>query len=166
MPDDWLRLAYTGPGGRYRLEHDRSWFAFSEDDRQAVLRRLDRGTVVAQCNLVAGPTVESGAHPKADRFRDDVREALGDRFDRVIDAGEVAAPPGEYRYRLAIRGRQGAEPIVWYYYLVSAASGRQLVAIVTLRESEVERLGRDDQRMIGSLRWLDPPGDAGTTEAR
>ena len=133
IPDDWLRLAYEGPGDRYRLEHDRSWHVFSEDDRQAVLRRLDGGTVAAQCNLVIGPEVEPGAHPKPDRFRDDVREALGERFDRVIDAGEVSAPSGEYRYRLAIRGKQQATPIVWYYYLISDASGRQLVAIFTLR---------------------------------
>ncbi|QDV32270.1 hypothetical protein [Tautonia plasticadhaerens] len=157
LPGDWLLLSYTPPDGRYRLEHDRSWYVFAEDDRQSVLRCFEGGTVVAQADLVAGPTVGPGARPKADRFRDDVREALGDRFDRVLDAGQVASPPGESRYRLAIAGRQGDEPIVWYYYLVSDASGRQLVAIFTLRASGVERLGRRDQRLIDSLRWLPPP---------
>lgn len=154
LPDDWLLLSYTAPDGRYTLQHDRAWHVFSEDDQQVVLRRVEAGTVVVQANLVAGPTVEAGAQPKAERFRDDVTRALGDRFDRMIDAGTVAAPGGEFRYRLAMAGRQGEEPIVWYYYLVSDAKGRQVVAIFTLRASQVERFGRRDQRMIGSLRWL------------
>lgn len=154
LPDDWLLLAYSAPDGRYTLQHDRAWHVFSEDQQQVVLRRVEAGTVVVQANLVAGPTVEPGAQPKADRFRDDVKKALGDRFDRMIDAGSVAAPEGEFRYRLALAGRQGEEPIVWYYYLVSDTKGRQVVAIFTLRASQVERFGRRDQRMIGSLRWL------------
>jgi hypothetical protein len=154
LPDDWLSLRYASPDGRYTLEHDRAWHVFSEDDQQVVLRRVEAGTVVVQANLVAGPTVEPGAQPKAERFRDDVKKALGDRFDRMIDAGSVTAPEGEFRYRLALAGRQGDEPIVWYYYLVSDPKGRQVVAIFTLRASQVDRFGRRDQRMIGSLRWL------------
>ncbi|MEW4566750.1 hypothetical protein AB1L88_02670 [Tautonia sp. JC769] len=154
IPDDWLLLRYASPDGRYTLQHDRAWHLFSEDDQQVVLRRVEAGTVVVQANLVAGPTVEPGAQPKAERFRDDVKKALGDRFDRMIDAGAVTAPEGEFRYRLALAGRQGEEPIVWYYYLVSDAKGRQVVAIFTLRASQVDRFGRRDQRMIGSLRWL------------
>ncbi|RUL88764.1 hypothetical protein [Tautonia sociabilis] len=159
LPSRWLLLRYEAPDGRYHLEHDRSWYVFSEDDRQSVLRCVEGGSVLCQANLVVGPTIEPGARPKADRFRDDVRKALGDRFERFIDAGQVAAPPGESRYRLAIAGSQGDEPITWYYYQVADASGRQLVAIFTLRASEVERFGRRDQRMIGSLRWADPDGD-------
>lgn len=153
IPEDWLALALASPDGSYRVEHDRNWHVFSEDDRQVVLRWVDAGTVVAQANLVAGPSVEPGARPKAERFRDDVRKALGEKFDRMIDAGEVAAPDGEFRYRLALAGKQGSEPIVWYYYLLSDPNGRQMVAIFTLRASEVGRFGRRDQRMIGSFRW-------------
>lgn len=157
LPEGWLGLSYRAPDGRYRLEHGRSWYVFAEDERQSVLRCFEGGSVIAQANLVAGPRVEPGSRPRADRFRDDIRKALGDRFDRILDAGQVSSPPGESRYRLAISGRQGDEPIVWYYYLVSDDDGRQLVAIFTLRASVVQRLGRRDQRMIDSLRWLAEP---------
>jgi hypothetical protein len=165
LPEGWRLLSYTAPDGRYRLEHDRSWYVFAEDDRQAVLRCFEGGDVIAQANLVAGPTLEPGARPRPDRFREDVRKALGDRFDRIIDAGAIDAPPGESRNRLAIAGSQGDEPIVWYYYLVSDAEGRQLVAIFTLRAAGVERLGRRDQRMIDSLRWL-PTGPGSGADDR
>ena len=161
LPDDWLLLRFDDPSGRYSMEHDRSWYVVAEDEQHAVLRRLDSGVVVAQCDLVLGPTMGAGARPQPDRFRKDVREALGDRVDRIIDAGEVRAPSGESRYRLAIAGRQGAVPIVWYYYQASDAEGRQLVAAFTLRESEVGRLGRLDQRMIDSLRWTPATADIG-----
>ena len=161
LPEGWLLLRFDDPSGRYSMEHDRSWYVVSEDERHAVLRRLGAGTVVAQCDLVLGPTMGAGARPRPERFRADVREALGDRFDRIIDAGEVGAPPEESRYRLAIAGHQGDVPIVWYYYQASDAEGRQLVAAFTLRESEVGRLGRLDQRMIDSLRWRPETAEIG-----
>ena len=154
IPEDWLLLRYNDPTGRYRLDHDRDWYVFSEDDRQTILRRLDRGNVVAQCNLVAGPTVEPGAAPKPDRFRQDIQKALGERFDAFEGVGPIDAPDGETRLRLSVKGHQGDEPIIWYYYMVSGPSGEQLVAAFTLRGAEADRFGRRDRRMIGSLRWL------------
>lgn len=154
IPEDWLLLRYTDSTGRFRLDHDRDWYVFSEDDRQTILRRLDRGNVIAQCNLVAGPTVEPGAAPKPDRIRADIREALGDRFDAFEGIGPIDAPAGETRFRLSVKGHQGDEPIIWYYYMVSGPSGEQLVAAFTLRRAEADRFGRRDRRMIGSLRWL------------
>ena len=48
-------LQITLPGGRATLLADRNWHIFWEDSRTAILKRLDGGRVIAQCNLMVGP---------------------------------------------------------------------------------------------------------------
>ncbi|CAN5916361.1 hypothetical protein BH23PLA1_BH23PLA1_34320 [soil metagenome] len=154
LPEDWRLLTYTAPDGRFSMLHDRDWHLFNEDDRQTVLRWVHQGEIVAQANLIAAPKVEPGRHQDVTQFRDDLRQALGSRFGRFLEAGEVeGAPAGGFRYRVVAAGRQGEEPIFWYYYLVAGPDGDQLVAAFTLRESRVDSFGDQDRRMIGSLEW-------------
>ena len=70
-------LTFTSPDGIYTLLHDRAWHIASDDIRQVVFKRLDRGELIAQCNLVAGPNIGKGQHQDVSQFRDDVKKALG-----------------------------------------------------------------------------------------
>ena len=87
-------LLFHAPDGKYTLLHDRDWHLYWDDDRQVVLKRLDRGEMVAQCNLSDGPNAGKGRHQDLDQFRDDLKKALGERFVRVVGEGEVDGSPG------------------------------------------------------------------------
>ena len=49
------RLRLTAPGGKAILLHDRRWHSFWDDPKLTVLKRLEGGQVIAQCNLSVGP---------------------------------------------------------------------------------------------------------------
>ena len=94
------------PTASTRLLHDRDWHLYWDDARQVVLKRLDRGELVAQCNLADGPNAGKGRHQDLDQFRDDLRKALGDRFVQFVGQGEVDGDPGR---RVPLQGhRPGA----------------------------------------------------------
>ena len=122
--------------------------------RQIVLKRLEKGVDVAQCNLAKAPNAGRGRHQDLTQFRDDIRKGLGARFGQVVGAGEVDGDPaGGFRYKVAIQGRQGDVGIFWSYYLVASPEGDQLVAIFTMADSMRESFGDEDLTLIGSLRW-------------
>src|SRR5262249_25535650 len=50
---DLTHLAYASRGGQFRFDYDRRWYLTSDDAKLAVLRLLDRGELVAQCNVSA-----------------------------------------------------------------------------------------------------------------
>ena len=56
-------LLFRAPDGKYTLLHDRDWHIYWDDPRQSVFKRLDRGEMVAQCNIAAGPDAGPGAAP-------------------------------------------------------------------------------------------------------
>jgi hypothetical protein len=150
-------LEYRAPDGRYMFLHDRDWHLFADDVRQTVLKRLDHGETVAQCNLAAGPHAGKGRHQDLGQFRDDIRRALGRRFGRVIEADELEGPPGTgFRYRVAVAGKEGEVGVLWYYYLLASPAGDQLLVTFTLGEAQARQFADQDLRLIGSVQWVEP----------
>jgi hypothetical protein len=147
-------LILIAPDGKYTLKHEREWHIYWDDNRLTVLKRLDQGEVVAQCNLNVGPKVARGKHQDPEQFREDVRRALDTRFVQFIGVGEVDGDPaGGYRYKVTVQGRQGDVGILWDYYLIASPEGDQLLATFTHPAAQARSFGDQDLRMIDSLRW-------------
>ena len=156
-------LILMAPDGKYTLKHDRDWHIYWDDSRLTVLKRLDHGEVVAQCNLNVGPKVPPGKHQHPDQFRDDVRRALGARFDQFVGVGEVDGDPaGGFRYKVAVQGRQGDVGILWDYYLIASPDGDQLLATFTHAVAQESAFGGQDVRLVASFRWTVPAPDPAT----
>ncbi len=148
------RLLLLAPDGKATLLHDRHWFSFWDDPKLSVLKRVEGGQVVAQCNLSVGPAAGQGRHQDPTQFRDDVRRALKGRFVQFLGSGEVGGDPaGGFRYKVGIQGHEGDLGVVWYYYLVASPAGDQLVAIFTLADQYAKAFGDQDVAMLGTLRW-------------
>ena len=86
-------LQLISPDGKYNVLHDRQWHTYWDDPKLVVLKRLEKGQVIAQCNLTAGPPAGKGKHQDVNQFRDDVRRSLGQRFVQFLGAGEVDGDP-------------------------------------------------------------------------
>ncbi len=149
-----LLLLLDPPGGKYTLLHDRDWHVFWDNTRQTVLRRLEKGLVVAQCNLSLGPNAGKGCHQDLKQFREEVRAALGARFREFLGEGGVEGDPAEgFRHKVGVRGREGDLDVIWYYYLAASPEGEQLVAAFTLSASKMETFGAQDEQLLASLKW-------------
>jgi hypothetical protein len=147
-------LAFTAPDGKYTLVHDRDWHLFWDDAREIVLKRLDRGELVAQCNLADGPNAGKGRHQDLAQFREDLRKALADRFVKFVGQGEVDGhPAGGFRYKVTVQGRQGDAGVLWHYYLIAGPEGDQLIATFTLGLAQQAQFADQDLKLIGSLEW-------------
>ena len=150
-------LQLISPDGKYNVLHDRQWHTYWDDPKLIVLKRLEKGQVIAQCNLTAGPPAGKGKHQDLNQFRDDVRRSLGQRFVQFLGAGEVDGDPaGGFRYKLAVQGREGDLGVLWYYYLLASPDGDQVLATFTLAEEDAKAFGDQDLEIIGSLQWTRP----------
>lgn len=151
---DRALLTATSPDGSFSFAHDRDWHLFSENVKRIVLRRVERGEVTAQCNLTVGPKAGRGRHQDPKQFRDDIRAALGKRFERFVDEGELdQGPNGNYCYRAVARGKVGDLDVIWIYALIASPAGDQLSAAFTLAAAEAKSFGDQDVRLIGSVQW-------------
>ena len=62
LGDDRELLLFKSPDNTYQLVHDRDWHIDWDSPKQTILKRLEKGRFVAQCNLAAGPNAGAGRH--------------------------------------------------------------------------------------------------------
>ena len=154
---EWLLLSPAG--ARYSLEHARDWHLKREEARQVVLARLGKGGAVAYLNLSAAPNAGAGRHQAVEGFVADVKKALGPRFEQVVGSGDMdAGPDAGYQYKLAVVGREGDRPILWYYYLLAGPDGDQLLGIFTLDPEGEKDFDAEDRAILGTLQWKPAAG--------
>ena len=152
--DDLTRLSYESPEGSWRFLNDRRWFITSDEDDRAVLRLIDRGELVAQCNIASLDKVEPDGLIDLTQFQDDVRRGLGDNFGQFVSAGQRPNEANYRVFRVVADGQSHDVPIRWIYYMLADQYGHQAVFAFVVEGNLIERFGRSDQQLLDSVRLL------------
>jgi len=150
------RLDYESAGGGWRFSHDRRWFVITEENEQAVLRFVDRGDKLAQCNVAALPKAADATQLTLEQFQDDVARALGKNFKGFVRAGQ-RHNEADYRvFRVVAEGEISSVPMQWIYYLVIDEHGRRVVLAFVLEKEMLGRFEAADETLVSTLRLVEP----------
>jgi hypothetical protein len=150
-----LELGYVPQGKQFRTQYDRRWYVTDDEPKLAVLRMVDRGELVAQCNLSALPT-SAKPLPLAE-FQRDVERSLGKNFGQFTSAVQSVNDSGYAVFRVVVQGTVSQLPIEWIYYLVQDRQGRRVSLAFTLEQSLRERFADADRRVVEAIQLTDPP---------
>lgn len=156
-PNDTDRLlSYESPTKALRLQYDRRWFVTGEQDELSVLRMVDHGELVAQCNLAPLRTAAPEHPPALDQFQRDIQQALGDRLDSFVKARESLDEQGRRVLRVVASGAVSEVPIEWIYYLITDQQGRQATLSFTYETDLAKRFGNADEQLVQGLSFALP----------
>ncbi|HEV8003875.1 MAG TPA: hypothetical protein VGP63_28675 [Planctomycetaceae bacterium] len=155
-PAGLTRLQFRSPWN-IELTHDRDWHVFQQNPQIAVLRLIEQGSLVAQCNLTSLRAAAPGEHVTVNQFQDDIRTSLGARFKSIEKAERVPTDDGRFLYRVAVAGEANKNPITWIYYLCAAPNGSQTSSVFAVDTSLLKRLGDRDLAMMKSLKFTEAP---------
>lgn len=167
-PNDASRLLmFDSPAWNVRFFHDRKWHLFHQTGDIAVLRLLDKGGLITQCNIKKLPDAEPGKHVPEETFRADIQRTLGKGFQEIIQAEQIKLRDGLYVYRVIAVGtleRKNdkkeieAAPMQWIYYLVANPEGRQIAFVFTLDPKLSADLKSRDLSTVGGIEFLPAKG--------
>ncbi len=122
----------------------------SDDSKLAVFRLLDRGELVAQCNISAVPADSSKGVNLAE-FQKDVQSSLGKNFGQFINASQSTGDAGYKILRVVVHGNVSKLPIEWVYYLIADDHGQRVSMAFTLEESLVDRFAQADRALVNAV---------------
>lgn len=145
------QLAYRPGHGALGFDYDRRWHVVHEDQYGAVLRFVDRGELIAQCNVTLMPKNETEAGQTLADFQSDIQAVLKDKFGQFVEAQELASNSGGRLLRVLASGTVAELPIQWNYHLVVDGEGRRAAAVVTVEQALVDRLEGTDRALVESL---------------
>jgi hypothetical protein len=155
-------LEYQSPDGRFALMYDRRWHLFAERPDLTVLRMIEDGQLIAQCNLRALSRPEQPKGLTLAEFQQEIRAALGKSAEQVVDSSESELPNGVHQLRVAVAGQVANAPIHWIYYHLSDGSGPSLTCAFTMSGADVERFAAQDVSFVSNL-TLAPAQDRSAT---
>lgn len=159
------QLLVDAPARGYRFCHDSSWFVTAEARELMSLRQLDRGDLLAHCNVTTMPPRSPEKSLTLEAFQQDVGKALGEKMKEIEAATEWETPTGCRCLGVLANGTVEEVPVQWRYYHLSDAAGRQATIAVTVEQSLLERFADGDRPLVDSMTLVDlPAGAAKATE--
>lgn len=144
-------LAHNSDAGGFQLMHDRRWQVMADHRDAAILRLIDNGDLIAQCNLSRLPDLPLDKRPALDAFQREVASTLGQNFGQFVDADQSTSDGGHRQLRIVVAGNVQEVPVQWTYYHLSDNEGRNAALVFTMDSSLVERFAELDRAMVSSL---------------
>ena len=137
-----------------RLHYGRDWRLFHQSGDTAVLRLLDAGSLIAQCNMTRISAVAAGKHTSEKQFQNDVRLALGERLTSITKAEQLEVTDGRFLYRVTAVGESNGAQMHWFYYLCAAPSGRQVTFVFAVETKLLKQLANRDLKIVSTIEFL------------
>ena len=158
-------LLFEAPPWNLEFRHDRNWYVFQAlfegTPQVAILRLMEHGSLICQCNVSPIPSAQPGKHTSLEQFEADIEQALGKRFQRFTSREQIPTDDGRSLFRVVAEGEvtlKGQEeqvtiPMQWIYFLCADRSGQQLSFVFTVEPAYLELLNGRDVEMVRSLRF-------------
>ena len=147
-------IEFTADKAGFQLIHDRRWLVMVERHDATILRLVDRGDLIAQCNISPLPTLPEGQALELEGFQNDVKQALGKNFGEIVEAAQEVGDDGIVVQRVTVSGAAGELPIQWTYYHLFDDKGHRASLVFTIEGSLVERFAQIDRELIGGFHFL------------
>ncbi len=148
-------LSYESVAGEWQLLNDRRWFVTTDEAKAAVLRMIDDGEFVAQCNVSSLPRVEVDKLPTLAKFQKGIQAGLGESFGQFLSAKQETNDLGYRVFRVVVDGTASELPIQWIYYLVADQTGRQVAMVFVVENELAERLAGADEQLAAGVHFID-----------
>ena len=146
-------LALRSAAGGFHLVYDRRWHITHDETQLVVLRLVDRGELVAQCNISPLPKLDQGKSVTIEQFQSEVRQSLGKRFDHFDTVAEGKGAGGLRVLKVVVAGFASEIPIQWRYYLAIDPDGRRIAIAYTMESDLIERFADADLAMTESIEF-------------
>jgi hypothetical protein len=147
-------LALQSKAGAYQLLYDRRWHLTRDEPELAVLRFVDRGELIAQCNISPLAKLPAETRFTLENFQSDVEHVLGERLARFDSAAERKTSTGLRLLKVVVEGTASDLSIEWRYYLAIDPEGRRVALTFTMESNLVDRFANADQMIVESLEML------------
>jgi len=153
-------LSLPSAQGGFTLLHARRWQVMVDRHDVTILRMVDQGDLIAQCNISRLPDFADGQRPQMKALQADIQRALGDTFVDFVEASQVLNEQGLTILRVVAVGQASELPVRWIYYHISHDSGRQAALVFTMDEKAVEKFAEADRVFVSSFEFTAPTDDS------
>ena len=145
-------LKWRAESGQFEVTFEPSWRLISAVDDGAILRYVDNGDLLTQCNIVRLPSRPADKPLALADFEKEVAKVISkDPNSRVVSAQEGLTTAGVRAMRILVAGVEKELPVNWIYYNLSSPDGRQVTFVFTAEEQVLGRIATASQNLVNGF---------------
>jgi hypothetical protein len=164
-PDEATKLLQLKAKQNFELVYEPRWRVVSDQPDLTVIRLIERGDLVAQGNVSRLSPLGEGEQLTLEAFQANLKKSLGTTFVDFVEAGESLSDSGLRVLRVVISANVSEVPIHYVFYHLSDDPQNRLSLAFTMDADNVERFGRAEETLIGSLQFIDRAEEPAKTPA-
>lgn len=150
-PAGLLFLEFRDAANRFSFLYDRAWGVVNKNEKQTVLRLLDRGELIAQVNITPYNAAKPGEHLSLDDLNKLLAEAPGFKIDKVLEKTAVDAAPGYWVGKVSAVGEASELPMQQIVYAVAGPRGDQVLLAFTVETEQAAKLAGKDLALVKTV---------------
>jgi hypothetical protein len=144
-------LTHDSAEGAFQLLHDRRWHVMADHRDATILRLIDHGDLIAQCNITRLRDQPADKKLALDAFQQEITGTLGKNFEQVVNAEESTTDNGLRQLQVIIAGQAQDVPVQWTYYHLTDSAGHSTSMVFTMDARLAERFAELDRSLVGTL---------------
>ena len=144
-------LHLESPSRRVEFIHDRRWRSVINSQDVTILRLLDKGQIVGQCNVLTMPHLPSQDAFSLKDFEASVGKAITEK-GKIFSATERKTKNGNLVYTIESAGVQDGVELSWTYHHVAQPDGQRAMLVVTTETDLAETIRDSEIKMVDSIR--------------
>ena len=156
-PNPALLLITMNTAWNNRITWGRGWKVFQRRKTFAVLRLLEKGSFIAQCNVSEYPTLSPGEHLSKKSLQQNIRKELGATLGEIEKTEVIDTGDNRYLCKVTATGKSNKIEMHWIHYLCSAPNGRQTMFTFAVESKLLKKLAGRDLAIVKSLQFLKAP---------
>ena len=151
------RVKYISPTVGFRLDYDPRWKLIDSKKDLAVLRLIDHGDLLAQCDVMVLPSRPASQPLTLDKFHSELGHAIeSDDTIKLVHKNQSVTKGGLTQLQVVISGEEEGVPMNWFYYHLSNAEGRQATLVFTLEASLATRVRAAAAQLLAEFQFTEP----------
>jgi Family of unknown function (DUF6263) len=156
-------LRYRSAAAGFEFVYEPAWRVVTDQRDLTVLRYLQRGDVLAQCNVSSLAPLNKGEQLTLEGFQAHLRQSLKDSLGEFVEGGEQLNESGVRVLRVVATGTIAEVPLQWVFYHLSDDQAHRVSIAITVNAEHAERFGRAEETLINSF-YFSPTEAATATE--
>lgn len=140
-------------GALFSVIHSPQWRIIAAEKEAAVLRYIQNGNMLAQCNIVRLPNRPADRPLKLAEFEGEVRKMIKDQETLSFQSSqETETSTGHATLRVAVEGYESDVRIQWLYYHISNEEGVCVTCVFTMEKKLSDQFGKADQTFVNRFK--------------
>jgi len=144
------RLQWESPG--VEVKYDPRWRVIASENEAAIMRFVNDGNLLAQCNIVQLPARPSNRPLTLPEYKKEVARLIAaDEVATIVQAKEFKSGTGVRGLSVVVEGEEQGVKVNWIYYHLNGADGRRLTFVFTLEREVMNQFLPADRKLVDGL---------------